>query len=214
VTSFVDCSALGPSDIGYRDLLYRCDIMSAPEISDLPDAILSSISDSAVRKMFSRMIASQSSIVQSNCAFQLQIMSHLESLSSWLDASLRVEQQPAVVYPQVVMADQGAVTSGSSGSCLTRSGCTSGSSEGPLRCPFCPAQHTNEKSHVQHINRLAKRCNRTHYDCLLLTQIKFRMRRHYRKGCKIRPSHPMVKQCLSSHAWCRPILTLRKCPFI
>ena len=62
------------------------------------------------------------------------------------------------IYPEFVHADDRTSSSTSGPLSSSSSDVVLG---GPLQCPFCPASHTNEKSHVQHMNRIPLRL----YEC-------------------------------------------------
>ena len=122
------------------------------------DEVVNTIADGATQSCLRQLFSQQMSSHQ----HQQQTLVLLQGLSVDIgimkDALLHREQPaPSVVYPSEIAA---AGDSSSRSSPVTSSYGRSSSvidGTGSLQCPFCPHSHFTEKSHVQHMTRIAAR---------------------------------------------------------
>ena len=148
-------------------------VMTAPSESDL-ELDFSNVVDPNVRVVLQRFQQQHVEFVGNSNVFQQQVMQQLLALNAaFVQFGVRLNPDGVIpfsdphriaAFPSVVVCNAPSSASSSlkdqfsSSAVNSSSDCTSGSSsDGPLRCPFCNAGHSNEKSHCQHICRLAKR---------------------------------------------------------
>ena len=125
------------------------------------------VADNASQSLF-RMLFYQQRVARETSAHDhCEVVSLLQGLAAAVASSRsdmaeikdRYQHPPAPVlqprvFPSFIQAD-------SRSSSAISGDASSGQSEvvpdGILKCPFCPASHCNEKSHVQHMNRIMVR---------------------------------------------------------
>jgi hypothetical protein len=121
---------------------------------DVVNAIPDLATQSCLRVLYSQQVSSNQ--------HQQQTLLLLQGLCVDIgivkDALLsRVQPAPSVVYPSEINAagDASSRSSPVTSSCGRSSSVIDGT--GALQCPFCPHSHFTEKSHVQHMTRIAAR---------------------------------------------------------
>lgn len=80
---------------------------------------------------------------------------------------------PMVVHAATALSSMTKSSSSQQSSCAkaSRKGSSTGSSNGDmLTCPFCGASHDNEKSHWQHVDRLAKRIGKLYFGACVIPE--------------------------------------------
>ena len=175
------------------------------------------VSDAASRELFRFLIAENASMRSSHASLSEQyghVISLLEIVagnvaSTQTDIALikaRLQSPPAPISgdhysgcyqpPVPAFVDAQSLGSSSSSSLLSKFSSSGSSSEGPLCCPFCPARHSNEKSHVQHMVRILERFESR---CGVASVIVFALdllwsRIAYRGKCLVHADHELFRR--------------------
>jgi len=175
----------------HRYRVVFCEMASPVVIGDSPgcDGIaingvvhsISSISDPVARLWVRHLCAARES-QESQMTVLIAGQSRMADAISVLSTEIRSmhdyarSSPPHPFFPVMIQAVSSGssssptgVSSGSSSAASSRGNGRSSASAASgesLHCPFCPASHTNEKSHWQHLDRLGKRIGRMYSgDC-------------------------------------------------
>ena len=180
--------------IGHRDREIFSEMASSVVIGESPgcDGIaingvvhsISSISD-PVAQLWVRHLCAARESQESKMTLLIAGQSRMADAISVLSTEIRSmhdyarSSPPHPLFPVMIQAastgsssSPSGVSTGSSSAASCGKGRSSASADSgeSLHCPFCPASHTNEKSHWQHLDRLGKRIGQMYSgDCIFPT---------------------------------------------
>jgi hypothetical protein len=173
VKLIVVCSAFAIIESDCLSILLELEMSASESTTGLApgveiDRVISLVNDHTSQSLFRMLFAQQRYDRDVQAQGHSEIMSVLQSMAGSVARTQtdvaqfkKFQQQypPApTIYPEFVHADDRTSSSTSGPLSSSSSDVVLG---GPLQCPFCPASHTNEKSHVQHMNRIPLRL----YEC-------------------------------------------------
>lgn len=168
-----DAEVSAIEDSNVRTCMLSLAGLMAPGVGDVD---VNAIEDPQVRACMLNL-ASQISAHQKLQNEQFQLLLNGQNSMYQMMEQIAQQSRPPI-FPMVVHAATAVSSATKSSSSLksssaksSRKGSSTGSSNGDmLTCPFCGASHDNEKSHWQHVDRLAKRIGKLYFGACVIPE--------------------------------------------